>query len=67
MLSFCSSYITFFYLSRIYLSVFSVDASPNSVNLFVHFGTMMVTLLTGTSHSEGHTRRMPSPDTGNFT
>lgn len=49
-----------------YLAVLGVDSSSNAVDLLVQFGTMMVTLLTGTGDGEGDTRRMPSSNTGNL-
>jgi len=43
-----------------------MDTSSDSVNFLVHLSTMMVTLLTGTGHSERYTGRMPRSNTGDF-
>lgn len=53
--------------SKVYLSVFGVDASANAVDLFVHLSAMVVSLLTSTGDREGHTRRMPSTDASYLT
>jgi len=42
-------------------SVSQSDLS-NAVDLFVHFRPMMVALLTGARHGEGHARRVPRAD-----
>lgn len=44
-----------------------MDTGADAVDLLVDLGTMMVTLLTSTSNSEGHTTWMPSTDTGDLT
>lgn len=49
-----------------YLAVLGVDALADSVDLLVHFSTVVITLLTSTSNSEGHTARMPGTDTGHL-
>lgn len=49
------------------LAIHGVDTGTNAVDLLVDFGTVVVTLLTGTCHSGGHTRRMPGTNTGNLT
>ena len=40
---------------------------PNAVNLFVDFGSVMVTLLTDASDRVGHAGRMPCSNTSHFT
>lgn len=50
-----------------YLSVLGVDTGTDAVDLLVDLSTMMVTLLTSTSNSKGHTTWMPSTDTGDLT
>lgn len=49
-----------------YLAVLGVDASADAVDLLVDLGTVVVTLLTGTGHGGGHTRRMPGTNTGHL-
>lgn len=49
------------------LSILGMDASTNTIDFLVDFGTMMVTLLTGTSNGEGYTTWMPCSNTSNFT
>ena len=44
-----------------------VLGSSNTVDLLVHLGTVMVSVLTGTRHSEHDARWMPGTDTGDFT
>lgn len=49
-----------------YLAILGVDTSTDAVDLLVDLGTVMVTLLTSTCHSGGHTGRMPGTNTGNL-
>lgn len=49
------------------LSVLGVDASSDTVDLLVDLGTVVVTLLTGTSDGEGDTTWMPCSDTSDLT
>jgi len=49
------------------LSVFHVVSGSDAVNLLVNLRSVMVTLLTNASDRIGHSRRMPSSDTGHFT
>lgn len=44
-----------------------MDSSSNTVDLLVDLGTVMVSLLTGTSDGEGYTTWMPSSDTSDLT
>jgi len=48
------------------LAVNSVVASSNAVDLLVDLRTVVVSLLSGSGHGEGHTRRMPGSDTGDL-
>jgi len=48
-------------------SVSSIITLANSVHLVITRGTMMVTILTGTSNSPLDVRRMPGTNTGNLT
>jgi len=50
----------------VYLSVLGVDALANAVDLLVDLSTVVVTLLTSTSHSELDTGRMPGTNTGDL-
>lgn len=43
-----------------------MDSSSDTINLLVHFCTVMVTLLSSTCNCEGHAGRMPSANTGNL-
>jgi hypothetical protein len=52
--------------SKTHLSVLCVQTGTDAVDLLVQLGTVMVTLLTGTRHSEGDTTWMPSTDTGDL-
>lgn len=47
-------------------SVLGVGSRSNSVNLLVHLGTLMVTVLTRSSNREHDVRRMPSTNTGDL-
>lgn len=49
-----------------YLAILGVHASADAVDLLVDLGTVVVTLLTSTCHSGGHTGRMPGTNTGNL-
>ena len=48
------------------LAVNSVVSGADTVDLLVDFGTMMVTLLTGSSNREGDSGWMPCSDTGDL-
>ena len=48
------------------LAVLHVESITDVVDLLVDFGTVMVTLLTGTSDGELDSARMPSTDTGDL-
>lgn len=43
-----------------------MNARTNSVDLLVHFGTMMITFLTSSGNCELDTRRMPSSNTSDL-
>ena len=49
-----------------YLSVFSVDAVPDAVNLLVDFRAVMVALLSGPGHGELNPAGMPCSNTRNL-
>ena len=49
-----------------HLSVLGVHSGSNAVDLLVDLSAVMVSLLTGTGHSEGHAARMPRSDTGDL-
>lgn len=49
------------------LSVYCVVALANLVDLLVDLCAVVVALLTGTCHREGHTGRMPGTNAGNLT
>lgn len=49
-----------------YLAVFGVDLLPNTVDLLVHFGSMVVALLTSSGNGEGNSAGMPCTDAGNL-
>jgi len=44
-----------------------LDAGGDSVDLLVHLGTVVVSVLTGTGHGEEDTGRVPCADAGNLT
>jgi hypothetical protein len=44
-----------------------LDAGGDPVDLLVHLGTVVVSVLTGTGHREEHTGRVPCTDAGNLT
>ena len=44
-----------------------ITGLTDSVDLLIHLGTVMVSVLSGTCHRERHSRRMPGSDTGNLT
>ena len=48
------------------LAIDGVVAGADAVDLLVDLGTVMVTLLTGTSNWEGNTRWMPCTNTGDL-
>ena len=52
------------HLSR---SGLGITGLTDSVDLLVHLGTVMVSVLSGTCHREGHSCGMPGSDTGNLT
>lgn len=49
------------------LAVLGVVALADLVDLLVDLCAVVVALLTGTGHGEGHAGRMPGPDTGHLT
>lgn len=49
-----------------FLPILDMDAFSDSVNLLVHLGTMVETLLTCTSDGKLDTRRMPCTNTSNL-
>lgn len=49
------------------LAILGVDAFADAVDLLVDLGTVMVSLLTGTGHTELNSARMPCSNTGNLT
>lgn len=53
--------------SHYYLAILGVDAFADAVDLLVDLGTVMVSLLTGTGHTELNSARMPCSNTGNLT
>jgi len=48
------------------LSILDVDTLADTVDLLVHLGTMVITLLTSASDGELNSRRMPSTDTSDL-
>jgi len=49
-----------------FLSILDVDTIPNPVDLLIHLGSVMETLLTSTSHGELDSGRMPCTNTSNL-
>lgn len=49
-----------------YLAFLDVDTLSNTVDLLVHFRSVVVTLLTSPGNSEGHSARMPRTNTGDL-
>lgn len=54
------------YSNAAHLSVLGVHTGSDAVDLLVDLRAVMVSLLTGTSHSEGHTARMPRSNTSDL-
>lgn len=50
-----------------HLAVLGVVALADLVDLLIDLGTVVVALLTGAGHGEGHAGRMPGADTGHLT
>lgn len=49
------------------LPILGVEALADLVDLFVDLCAVVVALLTGTGHREGHAGRMPGADAGHLT
>jgi len=49
-----------------YLAILHVNSLSNSINLLVHFGTMVISLLTSARNSEGDATGMPRANTGDL-
>jgi len=47
-------------------TTFVLDTNTDSVDFLVHFGSMMVTMLTGSGDGESYSGRMPSSDTSDL-